>query len=142
MGRSRKHAVLALVLGAGSGCVGDSDAELGEPTTWDQARIEAFEARAPELLQHHSVPGIAVALIEDANGRVSRLDICRREGDVASPLARTARYEIYVRNGADGATPSEANVVLAARALGDVIRQNEAGTEVALISKHRYWRAG
>lgn len=84
--------------------------------------------------------GTGVALVESSTGRMYRLDICRRDGDVAEPLARTAGYELYVRNGADGDAPSDREVVLAARALAGVIENNERGAEVALVSKQQYWR--
>lgn len=84
--------------------------------------------------------GTGVALVESENGRLFRLDICRRDGEVAEPLARTSNYEVYVRNGADGSLPSDREVVLAARALAGVIGANEQHSDVALVSKQRYWQ--
>lgn len=84
--------------------------------------------------------GTGAVVMEDPNGRFFRLDVCRRQGDPGvTPLAVTAGYEVYVRNGASGARATERDTILAGRRLAEIIAGNEGGAQLALVSKREYW---
>lgn len=98
------------------------------------------ESTLREVYVDESATGVAI--IENGSGRIARLDVCRRDGETGvEPLATTAGYEIFVRNGADGDRATERETILAARALAEVIGRNESSRQLALVSKPQYWRA-
>lgn len=72
--------------------------------------------------------GALSLVLSDRSGRLFQLDICARDMALDAPRspAASVHFEIFVANGGDGATGTIEDHGLAAMALGEVIRTNEA----------------
>ena len=69
---------------------------------------------------------LTVSLVDSA-GRAFAVDLCARDDMPGAPVspARTARFDLFVANGGDGAMPTREEHGLAAMALAEVVRTNE-----------------
>lgn len=71
--------------------------------------------------------GAASVVVVDAEGLRFQLDICARdEAEPRSGPAQTEHFEVFLANGGDGDTATFEEHGLAAMALAEVIRHNEA----------------
>jgi hypothetical protein len=72
--------------------------------------------------------GAAGILLSDASGGSFQLDICARDAAPGAPRAPAAseHFDVFLANGGEGTTPSCEQHGLAAMAVADVIRFNEA----------------
>lgn len=83
------------------------------------AHNATWKVSAVGRVQQGSVP---VTLTHEATGEQLRIDICRRSAG-AQPVARSARYDLFVVNGGTGATPTTRDHHVAARALAKKLDQ-------------------
>lgn len=72
--------------------------------------------------------GASSVVMQDARGATFQLDICARDDSHAAPVppARSECFDVFLSNRGSGKTASYEQHGLAAMAIADVIRQNEA----------------
>lgn len=87
--------------------------------------------------------GRGTAELTTADGASVQVDVCAKDDALAhEAVAATERYQLFLRNGADGATATEEEVAQAISTLADAIRANEAAAPVAVLTKSEYWARG
>jgi hypothetical protein len=109
----------------------------GANETPTPATIDAFLAplapggllgpwQVERLVELHS--GAASVVLKDAAGVAFQLDICARDDAKGAlvPPGRSERFDVYLANGGTGEKASFEHHGLAAMAIADVLRQNEA----------------
>ncbi len=86
------------------------------------------------LVALRETPGEAAAVVlEDAEGRRFQVDICAASAGAPRGPAETERFSLYLANGGDGALASLEDHGLAAMALAEIVRTNEADAEPNLL---------
>lgn len=83
-----------------------------------------------------------VISVADERGRAWAIEVCRRaDGDAnVRPVAVTANYSLFVRNGANGSTPTDQQIGRVAMALREQIVRNESSQKlVELPSRKQLW---
>lgn len=73
--------------------------------------------------------GSCVATLEHAEGRAARVHLCRNTGR-PSGVVHTARYDLVVMNGGDGAQATDEGLARALVALAAAVERNEAQVAV------------
>jgi hypothetical protein len=76
--------------------------------------------------------GAVSLLLRDSSERAFQLDICAFDPQSGAPLgpARSERFQIFVANEGDGATGTIEEHGLAAMAVAEIVRANEAAVPV------------
>ncbi|MEZ4220102.1 MAG: hypothetical protein R3B13_04165 [Polyangiaceae bacterium] len=72
--------------------------------------------------------GAVSVLLRDEAGSEFQLDVCARDPGASAP-GQSEHFAVFVVNRGDGAVPTHESHGLAAMALADVIRGNEAGVD-------------
>lgn len=83
-----------------------------------------------------------VISVADDRGRAWAVEICRRSADDANvrPVAITKHYSLFIRNGANGSTPTDQQIGRVIVALREQIGRNEATAAlVELPSRKQLW---
>ena len=82
--------------------------------------------------------GAVTVAVSDADRRAFQLEIMARDASPLAPRApgETSRFAIYVRNGGDGFAPTNEEQGLAAMALAEIVKRNEAGVSVEGFLTH------
>jgi hypothetical protein len=77
--------------------------------------------------------GAISVILQDAAGRHFQLDVCARDRNHAGPRGpgETERFDVYLANSGDGQLRTHENHGLAAMAIADVVRGNEANLDAA-----------
>ncbi len=147
--------------GAGQAPAGSSSANPGEIDA-EQAAVEQRKASLESALTSLVSPlaagsSVASATVEsiavdawdrgvisvqDGRGRAWAVEVCRRAGDDANvrPVAVTEHYSLFIRNGANGSTPTEQQIGRVVAVLRDRIRANEGSqASVELPTRKQLW---
>ncbi|HMR75189.1 MAG TPA: hypothetical protein PKD61_08755 [Polyangiaceae bacterium] len=77
--------------------------------------------------------GAVSIVLRDAAGTHFQLDVCRRDPEPGAPRGpgQTERYEVFLANSGDGTLRTRESHGLAAMAIADVIRGNEANLDAS-----------
>ncbi len=72
-------------------------------------------------------------VLSDGSGARFQVDVCARDADIAAPHgpAHTERFELFLANEGNGSTDTHEDHGLAAMALAEIIRSNEAVCEAS-----------
>ena len=87
--------------------------------------------------------GRGTADLELTDGSTMQVDVCAKDDSLShEAVASTERYQLFLRNGADGRRATDEEIALVVGGLADAIRDNEASTPVAVLTKSEYWARG
>ena len=77
--------------------------------------------------------GAVSIVLQDASGTAFQLDVCARDPELGAPRGpgQTEHFEVYLANSGDGQLRTRENHGLAAMAIADVIRGNEADLDAS-----------
>lgn len=138
LGAGVATAVAAPVIGGGTEAAGDGSLQPESSVADGRRLIEPLVTGS--TLSHwrvQSVRGLEAGAVSvvlvDRHEQPFQLDICARDdalGALRGP-ARTERFEIFLANEGDGATGTHEDHGLAAMALAEIVRGNEAHVSVA-----------
>lgn len=124
-----------------------------QPAAEAQDKEQAFWRLVAPLQRGDYLSGFAVASakwnsgsmlvqLQGSDGAAYQVSIfARDEGrEGPSPIARTARHELYLINGGNGCTRTNENVGLAVMALGNVLSEGENRADsVATMTIREHW---
>ena len=101
------------VAGAAALTVGSRYIHSSGAQSTDAASLKAWRVSAVDPVEQGAVP---IVLENTVSGETLRVDICRK-GSRLSPVAQSQRFDLFLANGGNGASPTRREHTLVVRSL-------------------------